>query len=69
VVKAGFGSKRKMIHNALDQGLPNRSSVIDEALTTSGIDRHRRAETLSIPEWRALAQALRADVEHQPKRR
>jgi 16S rRNA (adenine1518-N6/adenine1519-N6)-dimethyltransferase len=67
VVKAGFGSKRKMIHNALDQGLPNRGSVIDDALAAADIDRNRRAETLSIREWHALAQALRADIEHRPK--
>jgi 16S rRNA (adenine1518-N6/adenine1519-N6)-dimethyltransferase len=67
VVKAGFGSKRKMLHNALDRGLPNTSAVIDDALSLVGIARTRRAETLSIPEWRALALALREDVEHLPK--
>jgi 16S rRNA (adenine1518-N6/adenine1519-N6)-dimethyltransferase len=68
VVKAGFGSKRKMIHNALDQGLPNRGSVIDDALASAGVERNRRAETLSIAEWRALARALHGDVEHRPRR-
>lgn len=67
VVKAGFGSKRKMLHNALDRGLPNRGAVIDVALATTGIDRNRRAEALSIAEWRSLALALRADPEHQPR--
>ena len=67
VVKAGFGSKRKMIHNSLDLGLPNRGEVIDAALQSAGVDRMRRAETLSIPEWKALAEALRADPEHQPR--
>lgn len=69
VVKAGFGSKRKMIHNALNQGLPNRGAVIDAALAEAGIDRQRRAETLSIAEWRSLAHILRADPEHRPKPR
>ena len=69
VVKAGFSSKRKMVHNALNQGLPNRGTVIDEALHSAGVDRNRRAETLSISEWRALALALAADPEHQPKQR
>ncbi|HWE61493.1 MAG TPA: 16S rRNA (adenine(1518)-N(6)/adenine(1519)-N(6))-dimethyltransferase RsmA [Chloroflexota bacterium] len=68
VVKAGFGSKRKMIHNALDHGLPNHGAVIDEALAAAGVDRNRRAETLSIAEWRALARLLRADQQHQAKR-
>ena len=68
VVKAGFGSKRKMVHNALDRGLPNRTAVIQQALMEAGIDPQRRAETLSIAEWQALSQLLAADPEHQPKR-
>jgi 16S rRNA (adenine1518-N6/adenine1519-N6)-dimethyltransferase len=67
VVKAGFGAKRKMIHNALDRGLPNSSAVIDTALAEVGVERTRRAETLSIAEWRALALAMRKDVENVPK--
>ncbi len=67
VVKAGFSAKRKMLHNALDRGLPNSSVVIDSALHATGIERTRRAETLSLKEWRALATALRLDVAHVPK--
>lgn len=67
VVRAGFSSKRKMIHNSLDRALPNRGAVIDQALADAGIDRNRRAETLSIREWHALARALARDVEHQPR--
>jgi 16S rRNA (adenine1518-N6/adenine1519-N6)-dimethyltransferase len=67
VVKAGFGAKRKMIHNSLDRGLPNPGTVIDDALLAAGIERTRRAETLSLPEWRTLAKALRRDVDNLPK--
>jgi hypothetical protein len=41
--------------------------VIDAALTAAGVDRERRAETLSIAEWRALTEALRADPLHTPR--
>lgn len=69
VVRAGFGSRRKMLHNALNHGLPNRTEVIDQALTRAGVARTRRAETLSIDEWQALAQALARDPEHRPRSR
>jgi 16S rRNA (adenine1518-N6/adenine1519-N6)-dimethyltransferase len=67
VVRAGFGSKRKMIHNALNHALPNSGAVIDAALADAGVERERRAETLSIAEWRALAESLRADPLHTPR--
>jgi 16S rRNA (adenine1518-N6/adenine1519-N6)-dimethyltransferase len=67
VVKAGFGAKRKMLHNALDRGLPNSGAFIDHALEQAGIERTRRAETLSIGDWRALALAMREDPDHLPK--
>jgi len=67
VVKAGFSAKRKMIHNSLNRGLPNSGEVIDAALSSARVDRSRRAETLSIEEWRALSLALRTDHEHTPK--
>ena len=67
VVKAGFSAKRKMIHNSLNHALPNAGAVIDAALATAGIDRARRAETLSIEEWQSLSRALRTDHAHTPK--
>ncbi len=67
VVKAGFSAKRKMIHNSLNRGLPNSGEVIEAALSAAGVDRSRRAETLSVQEWRALSLALRTDHEHTPK--
>ena len=43
---------------ALTHGLPLQRDEIMQALAASGIEPTRRAQTLSIPEWAALAQAL-----------
>lgn len=56
LVKVGFGQKRKMLHNAL-AGAPG----IDHEqaawmLEDSGIAPDRRAQTLAIDEWSALAE-------------
>jgi 16S rRNA (adenine1518-N6/adenine1519-N6)-dimethyltransferase len=59
VVKAGFGEKRKQLHNALVRGLAHiPATQIDAALEQAGIDRTRRAETLNLEEWGRLYQAL-----------
>ncbi len=55
LVKAGFGEKRKQLHNALTRGLPHVPAAdIDAALAACGIERTRRAETLSLAEWGTL---------------
>ena len=53
VTEAAFGQRRKMLRQSL-KGLPGAL----EALDTLGIDSQRRAETLSIAEFVALARAL-----------
>lgn len=58
VVKAGFGQKRKQLRNALGSGLGQSAQTADGWLTRAGIDPTRRAETLSLDEWRSLAQAI-----------
>jgi len=58
VVKAGFGQKRKQLHNALRSGLSLPAQVIDAALSQANVDPKRRAETLTLREWAALAEAL-----------
>ena len=59
VVKAGFGAKRKQLHNALVRGLAHiPATQIDAALEQAGIDRTRRAETLSLEEWGRLYEAI-----------
>lgn len=57
VVRAGFGEKRKQLKNSLRQlGLDDKR--LAAALDAVGIDGRRRAETLSLAEWRALAAML-----------
>jgi 16S rRNA (adenine1518-N6/adenine1519-N6)-dimethyltransferase len=58
LARAGFGQRRKQLHNALAAGLQYPRSEIDAALAQAGIDPRRRAETLSVAEWVALARAL-----------
>src|SRR5918912_1273771 len=68
VVKAGFGEKRKQLHNALVRGLAHiPAPQIDAALEQAGIDRTRRAETLSLEEWGRLYHAIGAQTAAQRK--
>ena len=53
VTEAAFGQRRKMLRQSL-KGLPGALA----ALETLGIDAARRAETLSVAEFVAIAQAL-----------
>jgi 16S rRNA (adenine1518-N6/adenine1519-N6)-dimethyltransferase len=52
--KAGFGQKRKQLHNSLSAGLPLQHEQIMQALNETGIDPKRRAETLTLEEWGKL---------------
>ncbi len=54
IVKAAFNQRRKMLRSAL-KGLGPDLSV---ALSNAGIDPTRRAETVSVEEFAALARAL-----------
>lgn len=59
LVKAGFSQKRKQLQkNLRNLGLPR--ATVDSALAQAGIDRRRRAETLSLDEWIALYKSLPA---------
>jgi 16S rRNA (adenine1518-N6/adenine1519-N6)-dimethyltransferase len=53
VLRAAFSSRRKMLGNSL-QSLLSREAA-ESALAACGIDRSRRAETLSIEEYGLLA--------------
>lgn len=55
VVRAGFSTPRKQIHNALARGLWLPPGGADEILAAAGVDRTRRAQTLSLEEWARLA--------------
>jgi 16S rRNA (adenine1518-N6/adenine1519-N6)-dimethyltransferase len=58
VVRAAFAQRRKMLANALGAGLGLPLDVVRRAATTAGIDPTRRAETLSLSEFAALATRL-----------
>jgi 16S rRNA (adenine1518-N6/adenine1519-N6)-dimethyltransferase len=55
IVKAGFSQKRKQLRNALSAGLRLEANAVDEWLAQAGVDSKRRAETLTLEEWGALA--------------
>jgi 16S rRNA (adenine1518-N6/adenine1519-N6)-dimethyltransferase len=61
VAKAGFGQKRKQLHNSLTAGLPIKHEQIMQALSEVGIDPKRRAETLTLDEWGRLSDQLIGD--------
>jgi len=56
-IKAGFAQKRKMLRNSLASGLHIPPVDVKALLTSAGIDPMRRAETLSIEEWKGLCEA------------
>jgi len=58
VVRAGFGQKRKQLRNSLSAGLGLDKARVDAVLEGAGIDPARRAETLSLQEWAAMARAF-----------
>jgi 16S rRNA (adenine1518-N6/adenine1519-N6)-dimethyltransferase len=57
VVKAGFSQKRKQLRNSLSGGLRLEPPEVDALLTAANISPQRRAETLSLAEWGAVARA------------
>lgn len=54
LIKAGFSQKRKTLRNSLSSGLHIKPAEAESLLTSADIDPMRRAETLSIAEWRGL---------------
>ena len=54
LAKAGFSQKRKKLRNSLAAGMKKSPAEIEGILGEAGIDPHRRAETLSLEEWREL---------------
>lgn len=54
LAKAGFSQKRKTMRNALSAGLGWKAERGQALLQKAGIDPMRRAETLSLDEWRQL---------------
>ena len=63
VVKGAFGQRRKTLWNCLRAlGLDLDDRELALALAACGIDGVRRGETLSVPEFAALAQALAEQI-------
>lgn len=65
LVRALFSSRRKTVKNNLEAfasslGAPDAAEAAAAALAASGVDPRSRAETLGIPEFAALAEALEA---------
>jgi 16S rRNA (adenine1518-N6/adenine1519-N6)-dimethyltransferase len=54
VIKAGFSQKRKTIRNSLSSGLHLPTTRVEELLATAGIDSMRRAETITLDEWKRV---------------
>jgi len=61
LARAGFGQKRKTLRNSLSAGLSLSGSEVETILTNTGIDPQRRAETLTIVEWKRLTEAWLAN--------
>lgn len=57
LVQAGFGAKRKQIHNSLVERLRLPRETVSALLAAAGIDAMRRAQTLALDEWLAMERA------------
>ena len=55
IVRAGFGERRKQLRNSLAHGLALDTDTVIVAMNRAGISSSRRAETLALEEWLALA--------------
>lgn len=62
LIKAGFSQKRKTLRNSLSSGLHISPTEAESLLTIADIDPKRRAETLSIEDWKILSE--RASASH-----
>ena len=63
-VKNGFGQRRKTLLNALTGIRGLKKEEISSVLQAAGIDPVRRAETLSMEEFAAVANEVAAKVQH-----
>jgi len=65
LVKAGFSQKRKTLRNALSGGMRWEPSLAAHILQASKIDPMRRAETLSLEEWKNLVVAYQTELDSE----
>ncbi len=54
ILRAGFSQPRKQLRNTIASGLGISKGVTEDILIKSGITPDRRAETLTLAEWKAL---------------
>lgn len=59
LIKAGFSQKRKTLRNSLSSGLRISTQECEALLKQAGVESMRRAESLSIEEWKRLCQIYR----------
>lgn len=62
IVKTGFAGKRKQIHNSLRGGLAISDQKARKILFSASIAPERRAETLTLEEWKKLAKEAKKFV-------
>ncbi|MCK4767350.1 MAG: ribosomal RNA small subunit methyltransferase A [Desulfobacula sp.] len=59
VIKAAFSKRRKTLKNSMAGGeLEFKKEFVVHALKLAGIDAHRRAETLTVEEFKSLSRAV-----------
>ena len=58
VVRSGFSSPRKQLHNSLAHGLGIKPSEVAPLLGKANIASQRRAETLNLEEWAKLYEVI-----------
>jgi 16S rRNA (adenine1518-N6/adenine1519-N6)-dimethyltransferase len=66
LAKAGFSQKRKNLRNALAGGMGWKVAQSEALLQSAGIDPRRRAETLSLGEWRQLSELSKSTSAASP---
>jgi 16S rRNA (adenine1518-N6/adenine1519-N6)-dimethyltransferase len=69
LARAGTGTRRKTVANALARGLDGIDvAAVRKVLSDAGVDAERRGETLSVEEWIGVARAwLRREDSIQPR--
>jgi 16S rRNA (adenine1518-N6/adenine1519-N6)-dimethyltransferase len=58
LIKAGFSQKRKTLRNAISAGMRWSKDETEKILVEGGIDPQRRAQTLSLDEWKRLVERM-----------
>jgi 16S rRNA (adenine1518-N6/adenine1519-N6)-dimethyltransferase len=65
LARAGFSQRRKTLRNALAGGMGWQSERAGALLETAQINPQRRAETVSLDEWRRLVQVASSEEYHR----